>query len=238
MRAQRWPCHRSEPTRPETSSTADESGARYNRPENRVRRFMPKPKAIGSSPKTMGHHATDIGTASRAHAAPQNLRSPESEAESFGSLPLLRNYLRYYSHPITQIEAEGAFMSSERRCREYLESLRKAIVLGDVNGLRELMLLAHDATKLLNRIAETEPDFVAVAAEHYNTWPILWNGGSFSKDQRYLLEKVRLSWARPNIATRKRIGQDPPLSRKWALLLLESIEILRSLAGAKDHPNP
>jgi hypothetical protein len=50
------------------------------------------------------------------------------------------------------------------------------------------------------------------------------------------LDKIHLGSTKPDIVERKRIGQDPPLSRRWALLLLKFIAILRSLKGVKDHP--
>lgn len=159
----------------------------------------------------------------------------DSEIDSFEGSPRLKYYLRY-NNPFAQAKAELEFMGRKQKCRDQLEALKKDITQGRINGLRELMLLAHDATKLLNCIAEADSDLAAVVAEHYNTWPVLWGGRSFSKNQKDLLTKIHLGSTRPDIVSRNRIGQDPPLPRRWALLLLKFIGILRSLKGVKDHP--
>lgn len=138
---------------------------------------------------------------------------------------------RYAGLVLEQAEAESEFVERRRNCRRDLNSLTTEALSGRINGLRELVYLATEATRQITTLAQAHPAYVANVAANYNAWPLLWTGGSFSKRQADMLEKIRLGAAKPGGVNRRALGQDPPVTRQWAILLLNVIISMRHLQG-------
>lgn len=138
---------------------------------------------------------------------------------------------RYEGLVLEQAEAESEFVERRRKCRRKLNSLTTEALSGRINGLRELVYLASEATRQITALAKAHPAYVANVAANYNAWPLLWTGGSFSKRQSDMLETIRLGAAKPGGVNRRSLGQDPPVTRQWAILLLNIILSLRHLQG-------
>lgn len=145
---------------------------------------------------------------------------------------------RYKGLVLEQAEAESDFIERRIERGQDLDGLMTEALSGTINGLRELVYLATEATSRINALAEAHPEYVANVAANYNAWPVLWTGSSFSKRQKVLLEEIRLGAATPGGVNRRSQGQDPAITRQWAILLLNAIVSLRELQGVKQEGGP
>jgi hypothetical protein len=143
-------------------------------------------------------------------------------------------WLLRYGNPFDQLEAEADFVERRGKCDAYLKSLTDQLSKGNLNAFRELLYLAYQLTGAANRFAQAEPDLAGVFAENYSSWPILWTGANLSRDHQQWLRRLRLGAAKPDVAGPGSIGQYPPLTRKWAILLLNLIESIRRLQGVRS----
>ncbi|HEY3900130.1 MAG TPA: hypothetical protein VGM54_16095 [Chthoniobacter sp.] len=156
-----------------------------------------------------------------------------------------RYHLRHCQNDIRNGYDWDELMLKASECRKFLARLTHQTKNGYINALQELAVVANEATRILNELAASDPQFVAVVARKYSNWPVLVRPPKSKRSPyRDLFDAIELGKDEPFETAAYELGEQTN-AKEMAAYLLSTINYCRRNsqrlqelpAPIQDYPN-
>jgi len=196
---------------------------------NRAQKFMAAPaKDVGSGPtnKASGTDAFNTTTDETPAAA-----SIEARPDAY------EKWRRTKWNWLLQGQDFMKFLDRKPKVVEQLEELKRWAGLGELNDLRELILIRPRIHTPSGGVQRENPDFVNLIARDSHSWPMLCTLSKSQDAKNYaLLKKIGLDSNLPLGVAATKIGRKPAPPRIWAARLVWILEIERRMENNLPLP--